>query len=248
MIKFESVTKRYSEKITALEEASFEVKEGEFVFLVGPSGAGKSTIIRLLVREELPTSGTLEFMGQDIVGMSKKDIVKLRRNIGVVFQDFKLINSFTIRENIEFALEAAEKSEKDIKETSEYVLGLVGIADRGDLFPVQLSGGEKQKASIARAMATNPKLLIADEPTGNLDPSSTWDIVQLLNKINNWGTTVVMATHDQEVVNSLQKRVIELENGMIIRDDKSKGKYTNGNKKPVKEKPEKLKDNSTKKK
>lgn len=225
MINFDSVTKRYSEKITALENATFEVKEGEFVFLVGASGAGKSTIIRLLVQEELPTSGSIKFMGDEVTSMKKNDLVILRRTIGVVFQDFKLINSFTIRENIEFALEAADKSEKDIKETAQYVLDLVGIADRSELFPVQLSGGEKQKASIARAMATNPKLLIADEPTGNLDPSSTWDIVQLLNKINNWGTTVLMATHDEEIVDSLKKRVIELEGGKIIRDDKSQGKY-----------------------
>lgn len=229
MINFDSVTKRYSEKITALENATFEVKEGEFVFLVGASGAGKSTIIRLLVQEELPTSGSIQFMGDEVTRMKKHDLVMLRRSIGVVFQDFKLINSFTIRENIEFALEAADKSEKDIKETAQYVLDLVGIADRSELFPVQLSGGEKQKASIARAMATNPKLLIADEPTGNLDPSSTWDIVQLLNKINNWGTTVLMATHDEDIVDSLQKRVIELEGGKIIRDDKSQGKYSKKN-------------------
>lgn len=233
MIKFDKVKKTYSSDIIALDDVSFEITESEFVFLIGASGAGKSTIIRLLIRQENPSSGVIFFKGDNILDIKRSKISNYRREIGVVFQDFKLITTRTIRENIEFALEAANKNDKDIKDTTDYVLDLVGLSKRQNLFPLQLSGGEKQKASIARAMANNPKVLIADEPTGNLDPSSTWDIVQLLNKINNWGTTVIMATHDQDIVDSMNKRVIELEDGKIVRDDKKSAKYTRKSNKKI---------------
>jgi cell division transport system ATP-binding protein len=222
MISFEQVTKKYGD-VVALEDITFNVGEGEFIFITGPSGAGKSTIIRLLIREELPTLGSIKFAGFDVVKLKKSGLPHLRREIGVVFQDFKLLTSRTVFENVAFAMEAAGKPKKEIEKSVNYMLELVDLSAKAKSFPHQLSGGEKQRTAIARAMINDPQVLIADEPTGNLDPSMQWDIIQLLNKINNWGTTVIMATHASDVVNSLQKRVVTIENGKMVRD--SKGGY-----------------------
>ena len=226
MIQFVTVSKTYPEDIVALADISLEIANGEFVFLVGPSGSGKTTLIRLLIREETPSAGKIYFQDEDITQYNRSKVYGLRRKIGVIFQDFKLIPELTAFENISFAMEAAGKSEKEIRDSVPYLLEIVGLANRMHFFPRQLSGGEKQKVAIARAMANNPKLLIADEPTGNLDPDSSWDIVQILSKINNWGTTVLMSTHGSDIVNSLHKRVIKLVNGQIERDD-MKGSYDN---------------------
>ncbi len=224
MIQFISVSKLYPNNYLALDSISFEINEGEFLFLIGPSGSGKTTIIRHLIREEKPTEGRIYFDDEEITNYKRRQIYELRRKIGVVFQDYKLVPDKTAFENVSFAMEAAGKSTRDIKETVPYVLDIVGLSNKSDAFPNQLSGGEKQRVAIARAISNNPKLLIADEPTGNLDPDSAWDIVQILSKINNWGTTVLMATHGSGIVDNLGKRVITLENGRITRDA-IKGKY-----------------------
>jgi cell division transport system ATP-binding protein len=224
MVQFQNVTKGYSNGLVAVHEVSFSINEGEFVFLIGPSGSGKTTLIELLIRDLIPSSGKIYLQDTDITNISRRKIYKLRRQIGVIFQDYKLIEDKTAYENVAFAMEAAGKSRKEINETVPYVLEVVGLEDRMDSFPVQLSGGEQQRTAIARAIANNPKLLIADEPTGNLDPASAWDIVQVLTKINNWGTTVIMSTHGTDIVNTLNKRVIQMEGGVIVRDD-DKGQY-----------------------
>lgn len=227
MIQFLGVSKTYDahpEPIKALDNISFEISEGEFVFLVGHSGSGKTTILRQMIREELPSEGRIFFYDQDITKLKRSGVYKLRRQIGIIFQDYKLIEDKNAYENVAFAMEAAGQTHKEILETVPYVLDIVNLTDRAQAFPRQLSGGEKQRVAIARAIANNPKLLIADEPTGNLDPDSAWDIVQILSKINKWGTTIIMSTHGTEIVNSLQKRVIQLEKGKLTRDDK-KGLY-----------------------
>ncbi len=224
MVEFNHVTKIYDGNIISVDDVSFKIDKGEFVFLIGPSGSGKTTIIKTLIRDELPTEGKIFFDDVDITKINRRKVYKLRREIGVIFQDFKLVPDKTAFENVAFAMEAAGKTTKEIKETVPYVLDIVGLANRMDSFPRQLSGGEQQRVAIARAIANNPKILIADEPTGNLDPASAWDIVQVLTKINNWGTTVIMSTHGTDIVNSLNKRVIQMEKGKIIRDD-NKGQY-----------------------
>ncbi len=227
MIQFLNVSKVYktnSESIVALEDVSFEISEGEFVFLVGPSGSGKTSILRQIIREEMPSAGKIYFKDSDVTSLNRRGIYMLRRQIGIIFQDYKLIENKNAYENVAFAMEAAGQSKKEITETVPYVLDIVNLADRKNAFPRELSGGEKQRVAIARAIANNPALLIADEPTGNLDPESAWDIVQILSKVNGWGTTVIMSTHGTEIVNSLQKRVLRLENGKLVRDDK-KGSY-----------------------
>ena len=224
MIQFLSVTKTYDNGFYALQELDFEIQDGEFVFLVGPSGSGKTTIIKLLIREELPSSGQIYFDDEDITRFKTKKIYQLRRKIGVIFQDYKLINELTAYENVAFVMEAAGQQDKEIKENVPYLIDIVGLTSRMYAFPYQLSGGEKQRVAIARAMANNPKLLIADEPTGNLDPETAWDIAQILYKINNWGTTVLMSTHGSDIVNSMHKRVIRLKSGVMVRDD-FKGSY-----------------------
>lgn len=219
MLTFENVTKKYTQGNFALEEVSFYINEGEFVFLVGPSGAGKSTAIRLLIKEEVPTSGRILFEDKIVNHLHGRELSAFRRGLGIVFQDFKLINSKTVWENIAFVLEVSSKTNKEIEKSVSYVLDLVGLLDKKNMFPEALSGGEQQRIAIARAIVTEPKVLIADEPTGNLDRNNAWDIIQLLNKINNWGTTVLVATHDTEIVDSLNKRVIAFEAGKIVRDN-----------------------------
>ncbi|MFW5702661.1 MAG: cell division ATP-binding protein FtsE, partial [Candidatus Dojkabacteria bacterium] len=220
MIQFIGVTKTYPAKpkpITALDEVSFEINPGEFVFLVGHSGSGKTTILRQIIREETPSKGRIFFNDDDITRLKRNGVYKLRRQIGTIFQDYKLVEDKTAYENVAFALEAAGANGKQVRETVPYVLDIVNLADRAESFPAELSGGEKQRVAIARAIVNNPKLLIADEPTGNLDPDSAWDVVQVLDKINKWGTTIIMSTHGTDIVDSLRKRVIKLEKGKLVR-------------------------------
>lgn len=224
MIQFNNVKKEYKHNEFVLGELNFGIDEGEFVFLIGPSGSGKTSIIKLLIREENPTYGKIFFDDYDITRITRSSIYKLRRYVGVIFQDYKLIADKTVAENVAFAMEVAGKSTKEIKDTVPYLLDIVGLSHRANAFPSYLSGGEKQRVAIARAVSNNPRVLIADEPTGNLDPAAAWDIVQILSKINNWGTTVIMSTHGTDIVNTLNKRVIQMENGLIVRDD-SRGAY-----------------------
>jgi cell division transport system ATP-binding protein len=228
MISVQNVSKVYvPDKPPALQDVDVEIAQGEFVFLVGHSGSGKSTFIRLLLRELLPTSGKITVAGQDVVHMKNSRIPFLRRNIGCVFQDFKLLPNKTAYENIAYALEVIGKSRHVIATQVPEVLRLVGLEDKTDSLPDELSGGEQQRVSIARAFVNRPPLLLADEPTGNLDPATSLGIMSLLNRINKTGTTVVVATHDREMVDSMRKRVIALENGKVIRDQ-SRGVYGYG--------------------
>jgi cell division transport system ATP-binding protein len=228
MISMKNVSKIYvPDKPPALSEIDCEIPQGEFVFIVGHSGSGKSTFIRLLLRELLPTSGDITVAGQDVVHMKNNRIPFLRRNIGCVFQDFKLLPNKTSYENVAYALEVIGKSRHVIATQVPEVLRLVGLEDKNDSYPDELSGGEQQRVSIARAFVNRPPLLLADEPTGNLDPATSLGIMSLLNRINKTGTTVLVATHDREMVDSMRKRVIALENGKIIRDQ-SRGVYGYG--------------------
>lgn len=223
MLLFDRVTKKYNEDITALEDVLFGIDKGEFSFLVGPSGAGKTTLLRLLIREELPTSGSIFFEDIEVPKLPRKLLPTYRQRLGVVFQDIKLLPSKTLEENIAFALEILGKEEKEIKETSEYLLELVKLQDRRGLFPQQLSGGEQQRGAIARALANNPDLLVADEPTGNLDPDNAMQILDILKNINKTGTTVLVISHDRDIVNQMKTRVIRMVEGKIISD--TKGEY-----------------------
>ena len=223
MILFEAVSKKFGSTL-ALEDISLEIKQGEFVFLVGSSGAGKSTMLRILTREAIPTSGKVLVNHSDITKLKDNDVPNLRRKIGVVFQDFKLLDDRTVFENVSLTLEVLGKDDGEIAKMVEHILKLVEIWDRRNLFPRQLSGGEAQRTAIARAIVGKPDILLADEPTGDLDPKTAWGVIQLLNEINSWGTTVLMATHNQEIVNTLKKRVVILKKGKIIKDSKE-GKY-----------------------
>ncbi|PIP25046.1 MAG: cell division ATP-binding protein FtsE [Candidatus Nealsonbacteria bacterium CG23_combo_of_CG06-09_8_20_14_all_36_12] len=219
MIRLQNITKIYSPGITALENISFEINKKEFVSIVGRSGAGKTTLIRLLLAEEKPTKGRIFFDGQDVHKIKKSKLPDLRRKIGVVFQDYKLLPQKTAWENITYALEVIGASDEEIKKDVSQVLEIVGLTARAENFPHELSGGEKQRVAIARALIHRPCAILADEPTGNLDPYHTGEIINLLLKINNLGTTVILATHDKEIINALDKRVITLEGGRIIRDE-----------------------------
>jgi len=224
MVYFEKVTKIYSPTSTALEDVDFSIEPQEFISLVGQSGSGKTTLLKLLLAEEKPTSGKVFFESQDVHSLSKSELPHLRRRIGCVFQEFRLLPSKTAYENIAFAMEAAGKTDEDINENVSQVLEVVGLSDKSWHFPHELSGGEKQRVAIARAIVNQPDLIIADEPTGNLDPLNTREVIEILKKINEIGTTVLMATHNKDVVNSLGKRVVTIEKGKIIRDDKG-GRY-----------------------
>ncbi len=225
MIKFENVTKVYpkSDK-PALDNISLEVEKGEFVFLVGLSGSGKSTFLRLVLREEKPTSGSIHVAGKDLGTLSNWKVPQLRRQVGTVFQDFRLLPNKTVSENVAFTLHVLGFSRKEIAREVPEVLELVGLEDKGDRKPGELSGGEQQRVAIARAYVSKPAILIADEPTGNLDPATSVGIMKLLDRINREGTTVVMATHDAGIVDQMRKRVIELEAGHVIRDQ-ARGVY-----------------------
>lgn len=224
MIKFINVSKRYNKDVIALSNISFEIENGEFVFIVGASGAGKSTLIKLLLKEEEPTSGSIVINKKDITKLKKREIPYLRRSMGVVFQDFRLLPNKTVFENVAFAMEIVGSHPKDIRRRVPMVLSLVGLSDKADKYPRQLSGGEQQRVSLARAIVNEPSILIADEPTGNLDPDTSWEIVKLISEINKRGTTVVMATHAKDIVDAMKKRVIALEKGNIVRDE-ARGVY-----------------------
>lgn len=223
MIYFDNVTKKFSENCVALKDVSFGISEGEFVSLVGKSGAGKTTLLRLLLGYERPTAGDIFFEKKSVSQMPSKELPYHRRKIGFVHQDFKLLPQKTVFENVAFALEVFGKSDKEIKRIVPQALDLVGILDKKDNFPEQLSGGEQQRTAIARAIVIQPKVLVADEPTGNLDFYNTREIVNLFLKINKLGTGVILATHNREVVNMIQRRVIVLEKGKVVRDQQRGG-------------------------
>lgn len=220
MILLDRVSKKYprSSDQTALERVSLHIEPKEFVIIVGPSGAGKSTLLKLLTREEKPSSGKIVVGGIDYEQLKDKDVPKLRRKIGVVFQDFKLLPNKTVFENVAFALEIIGISTKEIRHTVPRVLDIVGLKGKEKSMPFELSGGERQRVAIARAIVRQPKILIADEPTGNLDPKHAWDVIQVLEKINKYGTTVLLTTHNQEIVNKLKRRVITIEGGKMVSD------------------------------
>jgi cell division transport system ATP-binding protein len=224
MIRLENVTKVYGGDAPALRDASFDIPKGEFVFLVGPSGSGKSTLLRLMNRQEKPEKGAVWVAGKNVNQMREGEVPKLRRQIGNVFQDYKLLLNKTVFENVAFALEVIGRPRHVIRQQVPAVLDLVGLAGKEERFPNQLSGGEQQRVSIARAFVNRPLILLADEPTGNLDPATGEGIMKLLDRINKTGTTVVMATHDQKIVNMMRRRVIQLDRGVIVRDQ-SRGVY-----------------------
>jgi len=224
MIRFDNVTKHFAGHNNALSDITVEIKDGEFVFLIGPSGAGKTTLLRLLIRDILPTHGTIKIDDLDINTFDQKKIYLLRRKVGTVFQDFKLLTDRTVYENAALGLEILGKKPTEIKPRVMDVLELVGLADKRDSFPLELSAGEMQRTGIARAIVGGPSILLADEPTGNLDPQTSWDILDILREIQKIGTTIIMATHNVGIVNDLKKRTIALERGKIISDE-AKGKY-----------------------
>lgn len=224
MIAFQNVYKVYNSQSTALEDVNMRINPGEFVCLVGRSGAGKSTLIRLLIGEERPTRGRVFFGQYEVNKMRNKELPSLRRHIGIVFQDFRLLATKNAYENVAFALEVAARPQREINDLVPQILDMVGLGDKMNNFPHELSGGEKQRVAIARAMVHSPEVIIADEPTGNLDPFHSWEIINLLQKINQLGTTLILATHEKEIVNALDKRVITLDRGRVIRDEE-KGKY-----------------------
>lgn len=224
MIYFDKVTKKYPDGSVALEEVSFSIEPKEFVSIVGQSGAGKTTLLKMILAEEKPTKGSVYFESANIHKLRRRAMTKLRRRIGMVFQDYRLLPDRTVFENIAFAMEAAGCPDCDIMTDVPHVLELVDLVAKGNNFPHQLSGGEKQRVAIARALVNQPDVIIADEPTGNLDPMNTYDIVQILKKINDLGTTVILTTHNKGVIDSLGKRVITMDAGRIVRDEKH-GRY-----------------------
>ncbi|MFD2629155.1 cell division ATP-binding protein FtsE [Oceanobacillus kapialis] len=224
MILMNDVYKTYANGVTALNGISVDIKQGEFVYVVGPSGAGKSTFIKLIYREVKPTKGNIVINEINMTDLKEKRVPLLRRDIGVIFQDFKLLPKLTVFENIAFALEVIEESPKKIRSRVMEVLELVGLKNKARFIPDELSGGEQQRVSIARAIVNNPKIVIADEPTGNLDPDTSWGIMKVFEEINARGTTILMATHSKEIVNTIKKRVIAIEDGLIVRDE-HRGEY-----------------------
>lgn len=220
MIEFLNVTKKYDNGVMALNHVNVKIDKGDFVFIVGPSGAGKSTFIKAVLKEVNVTEGNVIVDDMDITHLHRRRVPFLRRKVGVVFQDFRLLPNKTVYENIAFAMEILGTPHRTIRKQVPMILALVGLTGKGNFYPNQLSGGEQQRVSIARSMINNPPILIADEPTGNLDPDTSWEIMKVLRTINRRGTTILMATHDREIVDIMKKRVIALENGQIARDDK----------------------------
>lgn len=227
LIKFENVSKEYDNNVKALTNVSLDIHKGEFVFLVGSSGAGKSTMIKLLLKEEEPTEGKIILKDMDITKVRNRKIPYIRRNVGVVFQDFRLLPNKTVYENVAFAMEIVGAHPKEIRRNVPMVLSMVDLSRKASSFPDQLSGGERQRVSIARAIVNSPPVLIADEPTGNLDPETAWEIMRVLSEINGRGTTILMATHAKDIVNNMKKRVIEINEGKLVRDEQ-KGGYGDG--------------------
>jgi cell division transport system ATP-binding protein len=227
MIKLDHVTKVYKDTVVALDDVCIDIQKGEFVFVVGPSGSGKSTLIRLLIREEEPSRGEIHVAGKNIANLTSWKVPYLRRNVGTVFQDFKLLSDKTVYENVAFALDVIGKPKHVIKSRVPEILDLVGLGDKLKHYPNELSGGEQQRVSIARSFVNRPLILLADEPTGNLDPATSVDIMKLLDRINRIGTTVMMATHDNAIVDAMRRRVIELTSGKVVRDQE-RGVYGYG--------------------
>ena len=224
MIFFDNVSKVYSNNSVALQNITLRIQPKEFVSIVGASGAGKTTLLRLLLREEDPTEGSIFLDGIDLMAISRSKLHSIRRRVGTVFQDYKLLPAKTTYENVAFAMEVAGKTDEEIHEDVPQSLEIVGLADKMDHYPSQLSGGEKQRVAIARALINRPDIILADEPAANLDPINTWEIIKLLQKINSLGTTVVLSTHDKEIINALDKRVVVLDRG-VIQSDKENGRY-----------------------
>lgn len=229
MIFFDDVCKTYQTGTEAVKHTTLHIEKGEFAFIVGPSGCGKSTLMKMLLKEVEPTSGNIYINGKDITQISKKQVPYLRRKMGIVFQDFRLLPDKTVYENVAYAMRVIEANPKMIKKQVPNVLALVGLLKKAKMYPDELSGGEQQRVAVARAIVNNPMMLIADEPTGNLDPETAWEIMSLLNDINRRGTTVVVATHAKEIVDKMQKRVIAIESGTVCSDIK-KGVYINEHK------------------
>lgn len=225
VILFQDVSKDYEKGTHAIRNISFEIHKGEFVFIVGSSGSGKSTLIKLMLREILPTKGKVLVAGRELVRLKRSQVAKYRRTIGVVFQDFRLLNDRTVFENVAFAQRVIETPTRQIQRQTPKMLAIVGLAEKQKSFPKQLSGGEQQRVALARALVNNPVMLLADEPTGNLDPKNSWEIMHLLEEVNKRGTTVVVVTHNREIVDAMQKRVITMRNGSIVSDTK-KGGYS----------------------
>ena len=223
MIELKNVTKIYDGNVTGVDNLSLKIQDGEFVFLVGESGSGKSTLLKLLMRELMPDEGTIIIDGKDITKLRRKKVAELRRNMGIVFQDYRLLPKRTVYENVAFALEVIEVSPRKIRRSVPAALNLVGLSHKSKNMPNEISGGEQQRTAIARAIVNNPPLLLGDEPTGNLDPRNSQEIMEVLEAINRRGTTVIIATHDRAIVNAMKKRVIHLENGVIVRDSMEGG-------------------------
>ena len=223
MIEFKNVSKVYDTGTVAVKNANFKIEKGEFAFLVGSSGSGKSTLIKMILKEEEPTSGNIIINGKDTTFLKQSKVPYLRRSMGIVFQDFRLLPDKTVYENVAFAMHVVRATPKHIRRQVPMVLALVGLSNKAKVYPHELSGGEQQRVALARALVNNPSVIIADEPTGNLDPDTAWDIITLLNDINMRGTTVVVATHAKEIVDKMKKRVIEIHQGEIIRDIKKGG-------------------------
>lgn len=226
LITLEGVSKSYNGNSKALDNVNLHIKKGDFVFIIGDSGSGKSTLIKLLLRELVPTEGRITVMGEDIGRLKRRKVPKYRRNLGIVFQDFRLLKDRNVYENVAFAQHIIQRSNKEIKRNVPAVLSLVGLAGKYKARPVQLSGGEQQRVAIARALVNRPAILLADEPTGNLDPDTTWEIMKLLERINENGTTIIMVTHNREIVDTMKKRVITMRKGVIISDEE-RGGYSN---------------------
>ena len=220
MIEFKNVSKKYGTGTLAVDNANFTIEKGEFAFLIGNSGCGKSTIIKMMLKEEEPSAGNIFINGKDITKIKPSKLPYLRRSMGIVFQDFRLLPDKTVYENVAFAMYVVRASQKHIRRQVPMVLSLVGLSQKAKMYPNELSGGEQQRVALARAIVNNPSMLIADEPTGNLDPNTAWDIMELLNDINLRGTTVVVATHAKDIVDKMNRRVIRIEHGNIVRDEK----------------------------
>lgn len=224
MVEFKNVSKKYQNGTVALKNINLKVNKGEFVFIVGSSGSGKSTLMKMILKEEDPTQGEVIINGYNVCTMSRKEVPYLRRSLGIVFQDFRLLPNKTVYENVAFAMQITEALPKEIRRQVPMALALVGLSRKANVYPNQLSGGEQQRVALARALVNNPCLLIADEPTGNLDPETSWEIIKLLSEVNHRGTTVIIATHEKSIVDALKKRVVAIDKGEIVRDQE-KGQY-----------------------